>query len=167
MFTYCRWRWWKASPAYGNQRTTGWTIRPRFGLVLDTVDSGVCFQFVRIRRSTSNQDALCDAQCLSQLLPFTRGKVHHGSDVPALGLRFPHVGRSSGMNCYNQNAVSQCFGFLVSQGVSLTMGATGIFGPEIWQYTILGVKPCLIFEITLYVSAMITSHPIIIHNIYK
>lgn len=52
-------------------------------------------------------------------------------------------------------------------GVSLTLGATGIFGPEIWQYTILGVKPCVIFEVTLYVSAMITSHPIIIHNIYK
>lgn len=52
-------------------------------------------------------------------------------------------------------------------GVSLTMAATGIFGPEIWQIPIFGVKPCLIFEITLYVSAMITSHPVIIYNIYK
>ncbi|XP_055638262.1 ethanolaminephosphotransferase 1 isoform X2 [Toxorhynchites rutilus septentrionalis] len=55
----------------------------------------------------------------------------------------------------------------VMTGVSLTLAATGILGPGIWQQTIFGVKPCLIFEITLYVSGMVTSHPIIAYNIYK
>lgn len=55
----------------------------------------------------------------------------------------------------------------VMWGVSITLGLTGICGPEIWQMTIFGVKPSLIFELTLYISAVLTSHPIIIHNIYK
>ncbi|XP_021701606.1 ethanolaminephosphotransferase 1 isoform X3 [Aedes aegypti] len=52
-------------------------------------------------------------------------------------------------------------------GVSLTMAATGIFGPEIWQVPIFGVKPCVMFEVALYVSGLLTSHPIIAYNIYK
>uniref|UniRef100_A0A023EUD9 Putative sn-12-diacylglycerol ethanolamine-and cholinephosphotransferase n=1 Tax=Aedes albopictus TaxID=7160 RepID=A0A023EUD9_AEDAL len=52
-------------------------------------------------------------------------------------------------------------------GVSLTMAATGIFGPEIWQVPIFGVRPCLYFEMALYVSGLLTSHPIIAYNIYK
>ncbi|XP_062546751.1 ethanolaminephosphotransferase 1 isoform X3 [Armigeres subalbatus] len=52
-------------------------------------------------------------------------------------------------------------------GVSLTMAATGIFGPGIWQVPIFGVNSCVIFEVTLYVSGLTTSHPIIFYNIYK
>ncbi|XP_058061160.1 ethanolaminephosphotransferase 1 isoform X2 [Anopheles bellator] len=55
----------------------------------------------------------------------------------------------------------------VMWGVSITLAITGIFGAEFWQIPVFGMKPCHIFELTLYVSAIITSHPIIITNIYK
>lgn len=52
-------------------------------------------------------------------------------------------------------------------GVSLTLAATGVFGPEIWQIEIFGVKPCVYFEMALYLSGVLTSHPVILYNIYK
>ena len=56
---------------------------------------------------------------------------------------------------------------LLLQGVSITLAITGIFGAEFWQIPVFGMKPCHIFELTLYISAVITSHPIIIYNVYK
>ncbi|XP_035778434.1 ethanolaminephosphotransferase 1-like isoform X1 [Anopheles albimanus] len=55
----------------------------------------------------------------------------------------------------------------VMWAVSITLAITGIFGAEFWQVPVFGMKPCHIFELILYVSAVITSHPIIIANVYK
>ncbi|XP_058818033.1 ethanolaminephosphotransferase 1 isoform X2 [Topomyia yanbarensis] len=94
-------------------------------------------------------------------------------DLPPIRMHF--VMLNAYLNFYLSHAEKYITGVMflpwgydfVMWGVSLTLAVTGICGPQIWQLTVFGVKPCVIFEITLYVSGMITSHPIIIYNIYR
>ncbi|XP_055592627.1 ethanolaminephosphotransferase 1 isoform X2 [Uranotaenia lowii] len=107
------------------------------------------------------------------LIPVYVFSLFGRQDLPPLRMHF--VMLNAYLNFYLSHAEKYLTGVMflpwgydfVMWGVSLTMGITGILGPEIWQMEIFGVKPCLIFEITLYVSGLITSHPIIIYNIYK
>lgn len=53
-------------------------------------------------------------------------------------------------------------------GVTLTLLASWIFGPEIWRMRLgYGISPARVFEFILIVSGMLSSHPIIIKNIYS
>lgn len=52
------------------------------------------------------------------------------------------------------------------QGVSLAMGAVCIFGPQIYRARFLGISMGRYFEYATYISGVLTSHPIIIKNIY-
>lgn len=72
----------------------------------------------------------------------------------------PYTGKMS----YDENVNnSQSF-----QGVSLMMAATAIFGPAIFRARLFGDIPLArFFEVVLYVSGLLTSHPIILYNIYK
>ncbi|TMW53736.1 hypothetical protein DOY81_001204 [Sarcophaga bullata] len=52
-------------------------------------------------------------------------------------------------------------------GVSLTLFLTTLAGPSIWRYrTFFNLSMANLFEITLVSSGLLTSHPIIIKNIY-
>ncbi|XP_053693053.1 ethanolaminephosphotransferase 1 isoform X2 [Sabethes cyaneus] len=94
-------------------------------------------------------------------------------DLPPIRMHF--VMLNAYLNFYLSHAEKYVTGVMflpwgydfVMWGVSLTLAITGIFGADIWQNTVFGIKPCLIFEITLYVSGLVTSHPIIIYNVYK
>ncbi|XP_055545821.1 ethanolaminephosphotransferase 1 isoform X2 [Wyeomyia smithii] len=94
-------------------------------------------------------------------------------DLPPIRMHF--VMLNAYLNFYLSHAEKYVTGVMflpwgydfVMWGVSLTLAITGICGAGIWQNTVFGIKPCLIFEITLYVSGLVTSHPIILYNVYK
>ncbi|CAD7079801.1 unnamed protein product [Hermetia illucens] len=53
-------------------------------------------------------------------------------------------------------------------GVTLTLFASWCFGPEIWRHRLpYGIVPARVFEFILISSGLVTSHPIIIKNIYN
>uniref|UniRef100_A0A182WFG7 Uncharacterized protein n=1 Tax=Anopheles minimus TaxID=112268 RepID=A0A182WFG7_9DIPT len=107
------------------------------------------------------------------LIPIYMFTIFGAADLPPVRMYFitlnvflnfylPHVEK------YLTGVMFLPWGYdFVMWGVSITLAITGILGAEFWQIPIFGVKPCHIFEMTLYVSAVITSHPIIIHNVYK
>lgn len=94
-------------------------------------------------------------------------------DLPALRMHF--VMLNGYLNFYLPHVEKYITGVMflpwgydfIMWGVSITLAVTGIFGAQIWQIPIFGVKPVLIFELTLYISGLLTSHPIILYNIYK
>lgn len=64
------------------------------------------------------------------------------------------------LNC-NRNLMTFLF-----QGVSIAMGMTCILGPQIYRTQFLGYPMARYFEFATYISGLLTSHPIIIKNIY-
>lgn len=52
-------------------------------------------------------------------------------------------------------------------GVTLVLASAAVLGSTVWTTEIYGWKPTVIFEILLYSSSTITSHPVIAWNIYK
>ncbi|XP_055298290.1 ethanolaminephosphotransferase 1 isoform X2 [Sitodiplosis mosellana] len=51
-------------------------------------------------------------------------------------------------------------------GVTIVLMITGIFGIEMWRFTLPGgYTPAFAFEMTLYISGLISSHPFIIYRI--
>ncbi|XP_058449656.1 ethanolaminephosphotransferase 1 isoform X2 [Malaya genurostris] len=107
------------------------------------------------------------------LVPLYMFSLFGINDLPPIRMHF--VMLNAYLNFYLSHAEKYVTGVMflpwgydfVMWGVSLTLAITGICGPQIWQLTVFGVKPCFIFEMTLYISGMITSHPIIVYNIYK
>lgn len=57
---------------------------------------------------------------------------------------------------------------ILLQGVTFTLFITWLFGTEMWRHTLpYGIAPGRAFEVFLYISGVLSSHPFIIHNIYK
>lgn len=53
-------------------------------------------------------------------------------------------------------------------GVTITLFLTWALGAEVWQHQLpYGVSCGRFFEVFLYVSGILSSHPFIVHNIYK
>ncbi|XP_060532746.1 ethanolaminephosphotransferase 1-like [Cylas formicarius] len=52
-------------------------------------------------------------------------------------------------------------------GIIFTFFLTGIFGHEMWYYSIAGITNGTIVELLLYVSAMMSNLPLVLYNIYK
>lgn len=56
---------------------------------------------------------------------------------------------------------------LFYQGVTILLMITGIFGIGIWKLPLPGgFSTAVTFEMTLYISGVITSHPFIIYRIF-
>lgn len=57
--------------------------------------------------------------------------------------------------------------FYILQGVTITLLVAGIFGTDVFHRRLPGdIPPAVAFEILLYVSGLISSHPFIIYHIY-
>lgn len=50
---------------------------------------------------------------------------------------------------------------------SFTLLIAGIFGPQLFVTPIFGITPTVYVELIMYVSGLLTSHPVIAWNIYK
>ncbi|XP_031632846.1 ethanolaminephosphotransferase 1 isoform X2 [Contarinia nasturtii] len=51
-------------------------------------------------------------------------------------------------------------------GVTVMLLITGVFGLEMWDFKLLGLySPAFVFEMILYISGLVTSHPFIIYRI--
>lgn len=59
------------------------------------------------------------------------------------------------------------FSLLLLQGVSIVLLITGIFGIKMWQFTLFGITSATTFELLLYISGLVSSHPFIIYRIIK
>lgn len=113
-------------------------------------------------------------------------EIQHRRNVPAMGLRFYNVGT----NCFafiqlllwlihnhslapvrfewNQRTYERVFFiFLCSlQGVTITLMLTGLFGIDMWKISWpFGISTATLFEIILYASGLLTSHPYIVYRI--
>lgn len=45
------------------------------------------------------------------------------------------------------------------------MMITGIFGIKMWEFTIFGITSAGAFELFLYISGLVSSHPFIVYRI--
>lgn len=53
------------------------------------------------------------------------------------------------------------------QGVTILLMITGIFGIELWKLTLPGgISTAFAFEMTLYISGIVSSHPFIMYRIF-
>lgn len=69
---------------------------------------------------------------------------------------------------YNTNVMFLPWGYdFTLCGCTLALLFAFFFGPAFYVTPIFGVSPTTLLEITLYTSSVITSHPIIVWNIYK
>lgn len=74
------------------------------------------------------------------------------------------VGRTTQIWCFHPTDIMF---FALFKGVSITLFLTTIIGPGIWRArTIFNLSMANVFEIILIGSGIVTSHPIIIKNIY-
>lgn len=67
-------------------------------------------------------------------------------------------------NFWRQNFILTSL--LLFQGVSIALGVTCVFGPHIYRTLWFGYPVARYFEFATYISAVLTSHPVIIKNIY-
>lgn len=63
--------------------------------------------------------------------------------------------------------VSIANNFRAFQGVSIVLAITCVFGPSIYHSYIWGYPVARYVEFSLYISGVVTSHPVIAWNIYK
>lgn len=57
---------------------------------------------------------------------------------------------------------------LLQQGVTILLMITGIFGIELWKLPLPGgFSTAFVFEMTLYISGVVSSHPFIIYRIIQ
>lgn len=55
---------------------------------------------------------------------------------------------------------------VILQGVTITLLITGFFGANIWRFTLpYGITAAVGFELLLYLSGIISSHPFIVYRI--
>lgn len=52
-----------------------------------------------------------------------------------------------------------------SQGVTIVLMITGIFGIKMWEFTLFGITSAGAFELLLYISGLVSSHPFIVYRI--
>lgn len=55
--------------------------------------------------------------------------------------------------------------FFFLQGVTIVLMITGICGIRMWEFTLFGVTSSGAFELLLYVSGLVSSHPFILYRI--
>lgn len=116
-------------------------------------------------------------ECIFEFLFNAFWKIQYRHNVSAVGLRFYNVGT----NCFsfiqllnsqsivystcNQRTLSVLL-FSDVQGVTITLMLTGLFGIDMWKINWpLGMSTATLFEIILYASGLLSSHPYIVYRI--
>lgn len=68
---------------------------------------------------------------------------------------------------YNTGVLFLPWGYDVSMWFSIIVFfISGVYGHEVWRFTIGGISAGILFEITLYVSSMASNLPVILYNMY-
>ncbi|XP_070495056.1 ethanolaminephosphotransferase 1 isoform X2 [Chironomus tepperi] len=69
---------------------------------------------------------------------------------------------------YNTNVLFLPYAYdYVMWSCSFTLLIAGIFGPKLFVTPIFGITPTVYVELIMYISGLLTSHPVIAWNIYK